>query len=925
MKLLSENGGWAATDHNLFWTSDGGTTWVDVTPKLNHKLQSVSSVFFLDTTTGWVLLKCGDDRDRLKDEGCWELASTSDAGRDWAVSHETIPVPFSREYLQDSTGFSGQSWLQFSDPKHGWETLRIATGSGAPAAGQMLRTEDGGATWVRTKGLPAPGKFRFVTPTEGWLVGDDEGNLFVTQDAGDKWVPVNLPKPKDLGPDRGSAYDLPLFTDASHGFLTVRYEIGPEQGPITSTLVLFSTSDGGKTWKENTRIKGLPDNYGPGTTYPAAVTPSGLVTAEISGTNMTLSSVSDGNPAARQQSHMPKSASNATRLSFIDLERGWVLADYWLFSTADGGHNWINVTPDPKETVPSLASTLSSLRLVRRVRLTAPSASDSAPATGSGISTHLGFERTNVPTIAQMRTWLTEGPFYDVGIYLPGSPNRHTDKNLTSTWVSSIEGQGWGLIPTWFGLQPNCACYYVNGQCTEFPSVYSSNPSTDGAQAADAAIAATQSLGLSTAIIYADVENYYGTPICTSSQQTAAGQAVQAYVDGFDSELHLNGYLGGIYANPTPITKDISITSTIPDDIWIAKTPASGKPPQVTNWNQGIKDTLWPTSQRIHQFLIDQTNVTWGGVAITPIDEDIDNATVANTNAVTKLYSYGTPTTIDCPSAIDTIPVGINDINNSGAFINGPNQSGTVVGTYQLTTGSPYYGFQNIGGVCSQISVSTGVYVEATGVNNQGQIVGYFEDSTAAWHGFQLNPGGTPIQIDFPSAQQTYLRGINDAGQIIGWAWNPSTFGYQTFMYYGGQFYYLGVSGGGTFDYMQGFGINGQAVTTGIWYYEPSTSDFELTATPSSAGWGGNYYPLTPGGSANTDAEGGLTPTGNWLAFMTLRRVETQSTNAASCGPEGQLCSYSHTAATLARYTELTISRRQWDRTRIPLRSIRTG
>src|SRR5579863_1202282 len=61
MKLLTPNVGWAATKQKLFWTTDGGAQWKDITPKLDHEEQQVSSVFFLDSTTGWIPMHCGDN------------------------------------------------------------------------------------------------------------------------------------------------------------------------------------------------------------------------------------------------------------------------------------------------------------------------------------------------------------------------------------------------------------------------------------------------------------------------------------------------------------------------------------------------------------------------------------------------------------------------------------------------------------------------------------------------------------------------------------------------------------------------------------------------------------------------------------------------------------------------------------------------
>jgi len=354
-----------------------------------------------------------------------------------------------------------------------------------------------------------------------------------------------------------------------------------------------------------------------------------------------------------------------------------------------------------------------------------------------------------------------------------------------------------------------------------YPSLFSSNPGQDGTNEAKAAVSAANTLSVATPIIYKDIENYYGPTLCTPAQQAAAGAAVKAFLSGWDTQLHSTAdgsgyYLAGVYGNPKPAQNDFSMAAPIPDDVWIAKTPSPATPPSVTIWNLSpLTDGLWPSGQRLHQFLIGQPSANWGKQVLNePMDYDIDNAPVANANAITKSYTY-TSAPIDCPGAVSTIPAAMNDMNGS-AIINGPGQKGTIIGTYQTSLTSPYYAFRNIGGTCTILNVFGATNVQPWGINNLGQIVGYFEDSNGAYHGFLLSASGSATQIDYnyngQTTTATYLFGINDAGQIVGWAYSPSTFGYQTFMYYcGGKFYPLGISGGGNFEYTQGYGMNGQA------------------------------------------------------------------------------------------------------------------
>src|SRR5260370_15045932 len=98
---------------------------------------------------------------------------------------------------------------------------------------------------------------------------------------------------------------------------------------------------------------------------------------------------------------------------------------------------------------------------------------------------------------------------------------------------------------------------------------------------------------------------------------------------------------------------DFGNAPPIPDDVWIAKYPAAGKPPQMTIWALGAPtDTPnWTNGQRIHQL---QQNLmqAWGGTINYKIDPDIDNATIVAGNSA-KAYSYA-DSSIDYPGAKQT-------------------------------------------------------------------------------------------------------------------------------------------------------------------------------------------------------------------------------------------------------------------------------
>ena len=87
MKLLTPNVGWVSTADNLFWTTDAGQHWRNITPKLSPA-QNIDSVFFLDTSHGWALL-ISETADEAEPQ--LDLASTADGGGGWSITRVNIP------------------------------------------------------------------------------------------------------------------------------------------------------------------------------------------------------------------------------------------------------------------------------------------------------------------------------------------------------------------------------------------------------------------------------------------------------------------------------------------------------------------------------------------------------------------------------------------------------------------------------------------------------------------------------------------------------------------------------------------------------------------------------------------------------------------------------------------------------------------
>ena len=279
--------------------------------------------------------------------------------------------------------------------------------------------------------------------------------------------------------------------------------------------------------------------------------------------------------------------------------------------------------------------------------------------------------------------------------------------NLKKTWVSDAKRQGWGLIPTWVGPQAPCACDpNLPGTCPPFPHVFSSLPGQASAQAvieADNAASVAASLGLGQGIIYYDMENY---------DATQCGDAVNAFIDSWANELHLDGYLAGVYGNAGD-AGDWWALNARPDNVWIARYDG-----RATIWGpahdipsiDAILDSEWANNQRAHQYIRAATE-QWGGVAFS-IDNDIEAATVMGAQGTKTASGYSFSAIIDI-GAQQTQATGVND---QGRDLHG-NSADQIAG-------AP--GFIDDGGLFTQLTCPGGTVslTAPVAINNLGRAVG---------------------------------------------------------------------------------------------------------------------------------------------------------------------------------------------------------
>jgi hypothetical protein len=650
----------------------------------------------------------------------------------------------------------------------------------------------------------------------------------------------------------------------------------------------------------------LPNLHDDGVVLPSevAVSEGALIVAPFfDDKHLTLLTITAGGGVNKTEAEVAAADANVREISFATPRSGWILTNnYRLLSTTDGGATWKWLVPGdslrdlPPAPPPSHLTPLKKLGLgpVLPPPGRPPQLRDETPAESPPLSpllyvaAHLGFDQQHVTTPANMQIWFDWSPFSDVGFYVGGAnycyqynPKTKTcttrlDPGVKLSWVNAVQGQGWGFMPIWVGLQAPCN----TGNVSLFSSV-PATAQTQGATEADNASTAMTALGLSGTVVFYDMENY------TASARSSCSLAVRAFLTGWVSEMNKDGYqTTAVYGNPVPAQRDFS---TVPglNQVWITATPvaekppAPGGPPRVTIWGLGtgsgaLDDNLWSYNQRAHQFLIDIAAVTYGSYkSPNGIDYDVVDLQIPGGNGH-KAYAIPTPTTISYPGSLNNAAGGINDVRpdtiGTPLFITGT-QTGQIVGSWNSggTGGSYMFGAatgfidnsgaltlltnsqwpdQNFnmglndvgyavgftGGDAFQNYIAANAYtliygpadavagVSLNAINDDNQAVGsYYVNPTGSGNyslgmiyenggAYNVSPG-CPGESSDGTGGSTFIYGINGYGQMVGHYASPDFTQVHGFLYSDGVCTLVDVPGGVLgFTWPYGINNNGQIV-----------------------------------------------------------------------------------------------------------------
>lgn len=225
------------------------------------------------------------------------------------------------------------------------------------------------------------------------------------------------------------------------------------------------------------------------------------------------------------------------------------------------------------------------------------------------------FDTCTAPSLSAMKAWHTG--FYGAAAVYVGGKNRGCNQpNLTASWVKSVSGIGWKLIPLYVGAQPPCQ----SGSNPE--KLTASTAASLGASDASDAVAKASALGMKAGSpIYLDMEAYDIT-------NKSCNDAVLTYVRAFDKALHAKTYRTGYYGFTSSSAKAVATATNktdLPGNLWYALWDKQNT--TTADWPWG--STQFTNHSRAHQYMVNSKE-THGGVTIT-VDRDAWDAPVAIT------------------------------------------------------------------------------------------------------------------------------------------------------------------------------------------------------------------------------------------------------------------------------------------------------
>ena len=234
--MLDANTGYAAGDTGLIQkTTDGGETWVDVSPATTFNDAYVNYITFLDENTGYL------------GSGNWESEKSDKSG--------SVEDSYEWQRMMSLYKRDPSFRFQFDEYRNSTKDTKAFNSDGG-----VWKTTDGGQTWTRLfeSYTEAVSGVSFFDELHGVIYTDkmqsdilSNSSVYYTTDGGETWVEAALPGPLPDLPGFGSGRYF--ISDVKMVGKKLVYASGAadKAGGLAYSLMLYS-EDGGATWQEDT-------------------------------------------------------------------------------------------------------------------------------------------------------------------------------------------------------------------------------------------------------------------------------------------------------------------------------------------------------------------------------------------------------------------------------------------------------------------------------------------------------------------------------------------------------------------------------------------------------------------------------------------------------------------------------------------------
>ncbi|MEA3500107.1 MAG: YCF48-related protein [Candidatus Marinimicrobia bacterium] len=317
-----------------------GQTWE--VKKENLDVPVFMDAFFLDATTGWLVLE--DNRIDMTTNGGvdWTTIKADDAtGTDWEdiefISADTGFVACDDGLIYTTTN-GGTDWTQIGDTASYTEDLKgisVVDANTIYCAGKdtlVLKTVNGGASWTYQtnadgfEGQDLDGGIAFTDANNGVVITDaNKGYTWYTSDGGTTWTFKEIASIFPVGTTSKRLYDV------SAGGSTV-VVVGYHN-------TIFLSTDGGANYALSGDFSYAYDRH----SNVNVVDDNNIF---VSGSDCHTVKTTDG--GTTWDTLAVGTGQSAKSINFVDANNGYLFANYgqW-FKTTDGGTNWIPLTEWP--------------------------------------------------------------------------------------------------------------------------------------------------------------------------------------------------------------------------------------------------------------------------------------------------------------------------------------------------------------------------------------------------------------------------------------------------------------------------------------------------------------------------------------------------------------------------------------------------